>query len=153
MADHSVSLVQTAATPTAVVAETTNWDAFPSRWPVLLDEVWAFLRRSGLETGRNVMLYRDDVPNVEVGAEVSETFASEGRIVPSSLPAGLSAKTIQRGPPSREGIAGAHAAVHAWVRANDHELEGTRWEVYGHGRDDQDPAEYEIEVYWLLRAT
>jgi effector-binding domain-containing protein len=145
-----VTLVRTAATPTAVVAEETTWVAFPSRWPELLDEVWAFLRQAGLETGRNVMLYRDDVPRVEIGAEVREPFAPDGRVVPSSLPAGLAAMTIQRGPPSREGIAEAHEAVRAWCRANRHQLEGPRWEVYGHWRDDQDPAAYEIEVYWLV---
>ena len=151
MAERSVTLVRTDPTPTAVVAEATTWDAFPSRWPELLDEVWAFVRGAGLPAGRNVMLYRDDVPHVEVGVEVREPFVSEGRVVRSSLPVGLAAKTIQRGPPSPEGIAEAHAAVHAWCQANHHQLERTRWEVYGHWRDNQDPADYEIEVYWLVR--
>jgi effector-binding domain-containing protein len=151
MAERPVSLVRTPATPTAVIGETTTWDAFPSRWPVLLDEVWEFLRRAGLETGRNVMLYLDDVPRVEVGAEVGAAFAPEGRVVPSSLPAGLAAKTVERGPPSREGLGAAHAAVHAWCRANGHRLDGTRWEVYGHWRDDADPAEFQTEIYWLVR--
>jgi effector-binding domain-containing protein len=151
MAEGSVTLVRTDPTPTAIVAEETTWDAFASRWPELLEEVWAFLRRAGLETGRNVMLYKDDLPHVEVGAEVREPFAPEGRVVPSSLPAGLAAKTIQRGPPSPEGIAEAHARVHEWCRATGHELERTRWEVYGHWRDEADPADYEIEVYWLVR--
>jgi hypothetical protein len=43
-AARSVTLVTTAQTPTAVVAETANWDDFPNRWRPLLDEVWAFVR-------------------------------------------------------------------------------------------------------------
>jgi len=34
------------------------------------------------------MLYRDDVPNVEVGVEIAGSFAPTGRIVASALPAG-----------------------------------------------------------------
>jgi effector-binding domain-containing protein len=97
------------------------------------------------------MLYRDDVPNVEVGVELEGPFTPAARIVRSSLPAGLAATTIQRGPPSPEGIAEAHRAVLAWCEANGHEPEGTRWEVYGHWVEDGDPSDYEIEVYWLLR--
>ncbi len=139
------------AAPTAVVAEATTWDAFPSRWPVLLDEVWAFVRRTGLAAGRNVMVYRDDVPHVEVGVETSGPFAGDGRVVASSLPSGLAARAVALGPPSREGIAEAHAAAVAWCRANGTELEGTRWEIYDHWREEADPAAFETAVYWLVQ--
>jgi hypothetical protein len=56
------------ARETAVVAATTTWDEFPRLWRVLLDEV-----REHAD-GRNVMLYRDDVPNVEVGVLVRGAF-------------------------------------------------------------------------------
>jgi effector-binding domain-containing protein len=148
---EAVRLVRTSPTPTAIVAEPTTWDAFPSRWRGLLDEVWAFLRQSDIETGRNVMVYKDDLPNVEVGVEVSGPFGAEGKVVPSSLPAGLAAKTIAYGPPSAESLAQAHKAVREWCHANGHELEGTRWEVYDHWRDDADPAKFETEIYWLVR--
>jgi len=140
----TVALVRADGTPTAVVAETTTWQAYPSLWPQFLDEVWTFLRGADLEPGRNVMVYRDDRPSVEVGAEVARPFEAEGRVVPSALPAGLAATTIAHGPPSREGIADAHAAVKEWCALNGYELEGTRWEVYDH-----EPASY-TEVYWLV---
>jgi effector-binding domain-containing protein len=94
------------------------------------------------------MLYEDDVPNVEVGVEVAQAITAGGRIVASALPAGRAATTVARGAPSRERLAAAHAAVVAWSRSNDHELTGTRWEVYDHWRDD--PDRYETAVYWLL---
>ena len=43
--------------------------------------------------GRNVMLYLDDVPHVEVGAEAAGPFAPRGRIVASELPGGRVAMT------------------------------------------------------------
>ena len=148
--DDDVRIVMTAQTPTAVVAETTTWDEFPQVWGALLGEVWTFLRDSDLTTGRNVMLYKDDLPNVEVGAEVDGSFAASGRVVPSSLPAGQAATTVARGAPSLEGLARAHAIVLDWCAANNHKLTGVRWEIYGHWLENQDPALFETEVYWLL---
>jgi effector-binding domain-containing protein len=150
--EHVVTTVTTTATPTAVVREATTWEAFPTRWGQLLDEVWAFVPSAGLAAGRNVMLYADDVPNVEVGVEVSDPFPPGDRVVASALPAGRAARTVDRGPPTPEGLAAAHAAVLRWCEANDEQTTRVRWEVYGHWRDD-DPEGFETEIYWLLSAT
>lgn len=149
---YAVRIVQTAETPTAVIAEATTWQEFPDVWRPLLDEVWTFLRGSGLTTGRNIMLYKDDLPNVEVGAEVSSSFEAAGRVVASSLPAGRTAATVEQGPPSPDGLARAHSAVRDWCASNGHVLTETRWEIYGHWLDDQDPALFETEIYWLLQS-
>jgi effector-binding domain-containing protein len=148
--DDAVRIVTTPPTPTAVVAETTSWEAFPQVWRALLGEVWTFLRTSDLATGRNIMLYKDDVPSVEVGAEVSSSFAGNGRVVPSSLPAGRAAVGVARGEPSPATLASVHSAVRDWCAAHGHALTGARWEIYGHWLEDQDPALFETEVYWLL---
>jgi hypothetical protein len=74
--EHVVTTVTTTPTPTAVVREATTWEAFPTRWGQLLDEVWAFVRSAGVAAGRNVMLYADDVPNVEVGLSATRSSAS-----------------------------------------------------------------------------
>jgi hypothetical protein len=145
-----VSIVTTTATPTAVVGQATTWKEFPGLWSQLLDEVWAFVRGSDLSPGRNVMVYKDDVPNVEVGVEVAGTFAPHGRVVPSLLPAGRAARAVSRGAPTPEGIHAAHTAVLRWCATNGLERTGVRWEVYDHWRDD-DPDGFETEVYWLLR--
>lgn len=146
-----VGIVTVEAIPTAVVAQATTWEEFPALWGKLLDEVWAFVRGSDLAPGRNVMLYKDGRPNVEVGVEVARAFAPRGRVVPSSLPAGRAARTVSRGAPSVEGLAAAHDAVHAWCAAEGHELTGVRWEIYDHWRDE--PESFETEVYWLLSST
>src|SRR3954452_23331701 len=93
-----VSVREVAARPTAVVAATTTWPEFPALWPRLLDEVWACLRAGGIERGcRNVMVYRDDVPHVEVGVELTRPCPLSGRVVASALPAGRVAMTVHRG--------------------------------------------------------
>jgi effector-binding domain-containing protein len=148
--DERVRIVTTPPTPTAVVAQATSWSEFPQLWRELLAEVWTFLRSSDLQTGRNVMLYMNDAPNVEIGAEVGGSFVGDGRVVPSSLPAGRAATTVARGVPTPGGLAQAHVAVRDWCAASGHELTGVRWEIYGHWADDQDPELFETEVYWLL---
>ena len=145
---YDVSVRTTAESPTAVVAQATNWEEFPALWRSLLDEVYGFLRDGGAtQRGHNVMLYRDDVPNVEVGVQVAETFVPSGRVVPSVLPAGHVATTIHRG--SYDGLDGAHRAIRTWCAAQGHELTGTRWEIYGDWRDN--PEELETEVNYLIR--
>lgn len=65
--DFEVTVADVPARRTAVAAVTT-WQEFPMLWSRLLGEVWECLRESGIERGcRNVMLYRDSRPTVEVG--------------------------------------------------------------------------------------
>jgi effector-binding domain-containing protein len=145
---YEVTRLDAVARPTAVVAATTTWPEFPALWSTLLDEVWACLRAGGIERGcRNVMLYLDDVPRVEVGVELLQPCPLTGRVVASDLPAGPVAMTVHRGPYG--GLASAHQAVSDWCAANGRRPAGPRWEVYGPHHDD--PAEVWTEVYWLLR--
>jgi effector-binding domain-containing protein len=139
--------MEVAARPTAVVPATTTWPEFRTLWSVLLDEVWECLRAGGVERGcRNVMLYLDDVPHVEIGVELVQPCPLRGRVVHSNLPAGQVAMTVHRG--SYTGLAAAHQAVVDWATTHDRRLAGPRWEVYG--PHDEDPAKVWIEVYWLL---
>jgi effector-binding domain-containing protein len=140
--------------PTAVVAKTTTWEEFPRVWRALLDEVYGFVRgRGDLATGdegerwQNIMLYKDQRPDVEVGVLVSQPFEPHGRVVCSQLPGGEVATAVHRGDYGRLGV--AHDAVRAHVSACGRELAGPCWEVYGHWRED--PSELETEVFWLLR--
>ena len=57
---YEVTLRTTEASPTAVVAQTTTWAEFPRLWPLLLDEVYAFVRAGvATQAGHNIMLYKD----------------------------------------------------------------------------------------------
>jgi effector-binding domain-containing protein len=145
--DYVVNEQTVAERPTAVIAATTTWAAFPSLWRQLLDEVWQVVRSNeAIGPGRNVMLYKDDVPNVEIGVEARQAFAAIGRVVPSALPAGRVATTTHRG--AYDGIGAAHKAVTNWCDGHGLRRTGTRWEIYGHWTPDV--AEQTVEIHYLL---
>jgi effector-binding domain-containing protein len=148
-----VTFVTVEPRPTAVVARTTTWDEFPRLWRQLLDEVYRFVRAheelgtgDGAERWQNVMLYKDDTPNVEVGVLAATSFEREGRVISSRLPGGEAATAIHRG--DYADLGATHDAVRAHVAAFGRELAGPRWEIYGHWRED--PSELETELFWLL---
>jgi len=91
----------------------------------MLDEVWRFLRGDSADglhkQGHNIMLYKDDVPNVEVGVQVSGSFESVGRVVASALPDGLVATAIHIRPITE--IGATHDAVCAWSKTNRYRLQ------------------------------
>jgi effector-binding domain-containing protein len=148
----AVSVKTVEPAPTAVVMAATTWAEFPKTWGPMLDKVWSFVRAdtpAGLyNRGHNIMLYKDDVPNVEVGVQVGGSFEPLGDVVPSRLPGGLVAAATHTGPTSR--IGDAHRAVCEWSKANGYGLAGPRWEIYG----DPDPAtgHFDVDVFWLLVA-
>ena len=149
-----VTFVTVEARPTAVIAQATSWEDFPSLWGQVLDDVYRFVRRRGdpatgdaSERWQNVMLYKDDRPDVEVGVLVAGPFEPAGCVISSMLPGGEVATAIHRG--DYAGLGATHDAVRAHVAAGGRELAGPRWEIDGHWRED--PAELETEVFWLLR--
>ena len=142
------------ARPTAVVGQTTTWAEFPKLWGQLLGQVYEFVRpRRELATGdgdelwQNVMLYKDQRPDVEVGVLVSGPFRGEGPVISSTLPAGEVATATHRGEYAKLGV--THDAVRDYAAAHGRVLAGPCWEIYGHARPD--PSEVETEVFWLLR--
>ena len=142
-----VRVLDVAARPTAVVPATTSWPELPALWPVLLGEVWTCLRAEGITSGcPNVMLYLDDTPRVEVGAELTRPCPLTGRVVGSTLPSGRVARAVHQGPYAA--LADTHDTVLVWCEARGLRVAGPRWEVYGPHRDD--PARLTTEVSWLL---
>ena len=147
-----VSVRTVEAVPTAVVAAAVTWAEFPKMWGPMLNEVWGFLRGGAPEglyqQGHNVMLYKDDVPHVEVGVQVSGPFDPVGRVVASTLPGGLVATATHSGPVAK--IGDTHQAVREWSEKNGYQLAGPRWEIYG----DPDPSsgDFDVQVFWSLIA-
>jgi effector-binding domain-containing protein len=145
---YEVNETAVAARPTAVVPATTSWEEYPTIWLGLLNEVWACLRAGGIQSGcRNVMLYLDEVPHVEVGVELTQPCPLTGQVVASTLPGGTVAMTLHWGPYA--GLGAAHDAVKQWCQASGRERAGPWWEVYG--PHNNDPAQVWTEVYYLLR--
>jgi effector-binding domain-containing protein len=149
MVTYVVTLVDITEQRTVVVATATTWAEYPSLWRELSGEVWACLRAAGITRGcPNVMLYRDDVPNVEVGVLLDQPPPLTGRVTASTLPVGRVATTTHRGPYA--GLGAAHAAVADWCGRNGIRPAGPRWEIYG--PHDDDPAQLRTDVYWMLSA-
>jgi effector-binding domain-containing protein len=50
------------------------------------------------------------------------------------------------------GLGAAHKAIHEWCRANNRQLAGPSWEIYGHWLPewDADPARIRTDIYYLL---
>jgi effector-binding domain-containing protein len=116
----------------------------------MLDAVWAFLKSAPAgteERGHNIMLYKDDIPNVEVGVQVTGAFEPSGEVVPSHLPSGLAATAMHTGPMHL--IGDTHRAIVEWCERNGHRVDGQRWEIYG----DPDPftGDFCVELYWSVQ--
>ncbi len=145
---YQVRLEQVAPQLTAVIRFRARQDELSKVVPAACGEVWTWARTAGLpKPGRHVALYLDCAINLEVGAEVTQPFTGDGRVVCSSTPAGPVATTAHFGPYSRLGD--AHQAVLQWCAQQGHALAGPNWEVYGHW--DDDPAKLRTDVYYLLQ--
>jgi effector-binding domain-containing protein len=146
--EYNVQLVQVMPQLTGVVQCQAKAADLSTVVPQLCGEVWSFFRASQLpRPGRHLALYLDDVMNIEVGAEVSQPFAGNGRVVCSAMPTGRVATAAHYGPYNKLGE--AHDAVRNWATQNGHALAGICWEIYGHWNDD--PAQLRTDVFWLLK--
>jgi effector-binding domain-containing protein len=145
--NYEVRQIDVVERPTAVIEATTTWGQFPTVWSELLNEVWTCLRAGGITSGcRNVMLYLDNLPNVEVGVQLAEPCPLTGRVTTSVLPAGRVAMTTHRG--SYAELGNAHRAILDWCATSGEHTTGTRWEIYGPHNDDV--AQTWTEIYYLL---
>lgn len=115
---------------------------------MLLAEAWDAVRAQDARAGRNVMLYLDDRPAVEVGAELIGPLTPIGAITISELPGGATATTTVHGQPNPAAIGDAHAGTVAWCRDHGHPRTGVRWEIYSH--HSPDPSQMHTEVHHQL---
>lgn len=158
MTDDRVTLVEVQPRRTAVIAATVAMEEFSKLWGPMLGEVYAFVRQcpefaAALEGAAgphwtNVMLYRSDAPNVEVGVLAPCAFAPEGRVIESGLPGGSAITAIHPRDPAT--IDTTHTAVREYARAHGVTTTGVLWEVYGH---PDDKGEVDTQVFHLVAAT
>jgi effector-binding domain-containing protein len=145
---YDVQLVQVPQQLTGVVRTQAKQVDLPTVVPQLCGEVWSFFKSNQLpKPGRHVALYLDCVMNIEVGVEVLQPFAGNGRVVCSALPTGLAVTTAHLGPYNK--LSDAYDAVRDWATKNGHTLTGPSWEIYGHWTDD--PAQLRTDIFWLVK--
>src|SRR3954468_19338465 len=117
---YQMKLTNAEAIPTAVIRSRVQPKELSKFIPAACGEVWSFIRSVRLpRPGRHVALYLDS-GLVEVGAEVSERFAGNGRVYCSQLPAGRAVTTTHFGSYTRLGE--AHSEVRQWCAAHGYRL-------------------------------
>ena len=154
---YEVRIDQVAMGLIAAVRGHANEQNVGTRVRELFDQLYAFVRKTKIQTGQNVILYNnppgqnlfqtpEGVP-VEVGVQVPAPFTSDGTVICSATPEGAVATSVHMGPYDQ--LAKAHKAIHGWARANGRELAGICWEVYGDWTDD--PTQRRTDVFYLLK--
>lgn len=144
---YDVTITEVAAQPLAVVKRQATLQELPGVMRTAFDEVWAFLREHDIIAGHNVVLYLDQVFNLEIGVQVFSPLPASNAVLASETPAGQAAVTTHWG--TYEELSLAHTAIARSVIANGLRAAGPNWEVYGDW--DADPAKRRTDVYYLLR--
>lgn len=144
--EPSPKVLTIAAAHTAVVRETTTWAEFPQAWKRMLDLVHSCTDATH-RPGRNVMLYLDQIPTVEVGVELLGPLNLREPVVESELPAGTVAYLLHVG--DYAAVGQSHDRLVAWCEEQGLLRAGPLWEVYGHMREGVEPS---VELYHLLAA-
>lgn len=73
----------------------------------------------------------------EIGFPCSGAVEPSGRVEPSDLPAGPTARTTHVGP--YEGVGAAYEAAIAWLAGQGYEVSGAPWECYLDGPEVPEP--------------
>jgi effector-binding domain-containing protein len=146
-ARYPVTITEVEAQPLAVVRRRAPLNELGPTLKGAFDEVWAFLRTNGVTTNHNVVLYFDQVFNLEAGVQVLSPLPPSQTVYTSETPSGRVATTTHWG--SYDELPLAHTAIARSIIANGLLAAGPNWEVYGDW--DDDPAKVRTDVYYLLR--
>lgn len=148
---YGVTKVHAAATPLLVVRRRALKSQLSKVVPDGCGVVWNFLRANNImPRGRNVAVYRGTDTNelaVEIGVEVGPGAVGGGEVVLSATPSGEAATVAHIGPYSL--LMNANDAIKSWCAANNRQIAGPSWEVYGHWTDDVE--KLRTDVFYLLK--
>jgi effector-binding domain-containing protein len=140
--------------PIAVVRRRVGTGELSKVVPEACGLVWNVVKAAQVrDAGRQVAIYRnagDGLLEIEVGVEVGFPFVGRDEVVGSVTPAGNVATATHFGPYWKLGE--AHQAIRQWCAEQGRSLAGTRWEIYGHWRDEwnNDPSKVRTDVFYLL---
>jgi effector-binding domain-containing protein len=146
----AVQVRELPSSPLAVIRRQVKQTELSRVVPECCGLVWDVLRAQGLRGGRHVAVYWDGSIRLEVGVELLGDFVERAGVVHSATPAGRVASAAHFGPYASLGA--AHDAVREWCAANDQELAGPSWEIYGHWLPewDSDRSLIRTDVYYQL---
>jgi effector-binding domain-containing protein len=150
MMSYAVQLQRLEGVPLAVIRRQASASDLSRVVPECCGLVWEAVRAQQTQAGRHVAIYWDGSIRLEVGVELHGPFVEHGDVVRSATPAGTVASATHFGPYNHLGA--AHDAVRRWCVANNHELAGPNWEIYGHWQPEwnANPSQIRTDVYYLL---
>jgi effector-binding domain-containing protein len=150
MTPYAVQRQRLESIPLAVIRRQARPSDLARVVPECCGLVWNAVRAQQTKAGRHVAVYLDGSIRLEVGVELHGPFAEQGDVVRSSTPAGIVASATHFGPYG--GLGAAHDAIRRWCAANNHQLAGPQWEIYGHWQPEwnTDPSRIRTDVYYLL---
>ena len=146
-ARYPVTITEVEAQPLAVVRRQAALNELGTVLMGAFDEVWAFLRANRVTTNHNVVLYFDQVFNLEAGVQVLSPLPPSDTVYASETPGGRVATTTHWGAYGELPL--AHTAIARSIIANGLQAAGPNWEVYGDW--DDDPSKVRTDIYYLLR--
>jgi effector-binding domain-containing protein len=150
MTSYAVQVQRLESVPLAVIRRQASPSELSRVVPECCGLVWNAVRAQQTPAGRHVAIYWDHDIRLEVGVELHGPFVENGDVVHSATPAGTVASATHFGPYG--GLGAAHDAIHQWCKANNHDLAGPCWEIYGHWKHEWDanPSQIRTDVYYLL---
>jgi len=151
MTSYAIRIERLEPVPLAVIRRQVQASELSRVVPEGCGLVWNAVRAQNLRGGRHVAIYWDGTIRLEVGVELGAPFVETGGVVRSATPEGKVAWTTHLGPYAALGA--AHEALRQWCKANQHELAGPSWEIYGHWQSDwdADPSRIRTDIYYLLK--
>jgi len=151
---YDVRAKEAGSIPLAVVRRQVSPADLSRVIPACCGLVWNALKAQGVRGGRHVALYWEfgETIRLEIGAEVDAPFADQGDLVHSATPSGPVASVTHLGP--YQGLKAAHGALRDWCTAENRQLAGPSWEIYGHWLPewDADPSQIRTDIFYLLRS-
>jgi len=150
MTSCAVQLQQLDSVALAVIRRQASPSDLSRLVPECCGLVWNEVRAQQARAGRNVAVYWDGSIRLEAGVELLGPFAERGEVVRSATPAGTVAWATHFGP--YRGLRAFHDALRSWCKANNHNLAGPNWEIYGHWQSDwnTDPSQIRTDIYYQL---
>lgn len=142
--EYMIEFKQVDAIPTAVVRRQAKRAELSKVVPQACGEVWTALKENHVAgAGRLVAVYFDGVMNLEIGAEVPESFSATASLIRSETPKGWVLTTTHFGPYDQ--LPGAYDALNQYCASESHSSTGVYWEIYGHW--DSDPSKLRTDVF------
>lgn len=147
-----IELRELRETPTAVLRVETDSEGMPAAIGRAFGEVAGALGRAGVRIEgpafTRYLSWGPDAVVAEVGFGVAAPIAPLGRVVPSSLPGGITVSAVHVGP--YDTLAVTYERIQAWFAEHGRQAADVMWEVYW-SEPVGDPSTWRTEICWPVR--